>query len=460
MRRLLAALPLLAACATAGGAPPEAAVPDRFEPKPYVKVQHPEWSRDAVVYQINTRQFTEEGTFQAAREHLPRLEALGVDILWLMPVHPIGEDRRKGMLGSPYSVRDYYGVNPEFGTHDDLRAFIDDAHARGMHVILDWVANHTAWDNPLRTAHPEWYETDAEGENEHTPYTDWEDIVDLDYSEPTLRAYMTEVMRWWVDEMGVDGFRADVAGFVPLGFWETLRTELDAVKPVFMLAEWDTRDLHARAFDATYAWTWKDAMQASARGGGAGPIRGYYYVHANAWPEDAYRLLYTSNHDQNAWDGPAPEIYGDAYEAMIALSFTAEGLPMIYNGQEAGLDRKLAFFEKDEIEWRDDLKADLFAELIALRTEEEALHSGTAGARLEPVPNTDEARVFSFARLKDGNGVLAVFNLSDAPVEVTLGGSFHQGAYMDWRTGEAVAVGAGHDVALPAWGYAILRRSP
>ncbi|MEO0467847.1 MAG: alpha-amylase family glycosyl hydrolase, partial [Pseudomonadota bacterium] len=299
-----AAVCLLTACVTAPAAPSST----DYTPQPYVQVEHPNWSQDAVIYQLNTRQFTAEGTFAAAQAHLPRIAELGVDIVWLMPIHPIGEVNRKGSLGSPYSVKDYYGVNPEFGTLEDLKAFIDAAHAEDMHVILDWVANHTAWDNPLTTSHPDWYERDWNGEFQPPLFTDWNDVIDLDFSQSQVREYMTDAMVYWVEDVGFDGFRADVAGFVPLDFWETLRGELDAVQPVFMLAEWSTRDMHQHAFNATYSWSWKEAMQPIARGeAGVGAMRGHFYNEHNSWPRDAYRLIYTSNHDQNAWDGAAPD---------------------------------------------------------------------------------------------------------------------------------------------------------
>jgi 1,4-alpha-glucan branching enzyme len=189
-----------------------------YTPAPEVRLSHPEWSRSASIYQINQRQFTPEGTFRAAEAHLPRLRDFGVDIVWLMPVNPIGERNRKGDLGSPYAVKDYYAVNPEFGTVDDLRHFVDTAHDLGLHVILDWVANHTAWDNVLVTEHPKWYARDWKGDFRPTPWRDWHDIIDLDYSHEGLREWMTAAMVHWVKEVGVDGFRCDVAGFVPLDF--------------------------------------------------------------------------------------------------------------------------------------------------------------------------------------------------------------------------------------------------
>ncbi len=227
---------------------------DPYLPAPYVKIAHPEWSKNATIYQINTRQFTPEGTFGAAEKQLPRLKELGAVILWLMPVHEIGVRNRKGSLGSPYAVRDYYSVNREFGALADLKHFVNAAHSLGMVVILDWVANHTAWDNPLVAEHPEWYARDWKGDFRPTPWWDWPDIIDFDYAQPAVRRYMTDALRYWVSEVDVDGYRCDVAGFVPTDFWNNVRKELDAIKPVFMLAEWESRDLHAEAFDMTYAW--------------------------------------------------------------------------------------------------------------------------------------------------------------------------------------------------------------
>lgn len=449
--RILALAGLWASIAACASVPTAAPSPD-YTPRPYVQIDRPAWVDDAVIYQINTRQFTPEGTFAAAERELPRLAELGVDILWLMPIHPIGETNRKGSLGSPYSVKDYYGVNPEFGTLYDFRAFLDAAHAQGFHVILDWVANHTAWDNPLLEQHPDWYERDWQGDPHPTPWTDWSDIIDLDFTEPGLREYMTEVMVWWVEEVGVDGFRADVAGFVPLDFWEELRRQLDEVKPVFMLAEWDTRDLHARAFDATYGWRWKEAAQRIAQGqSSAGDMTGYFQSHVSAWPQDALRMLYISNHDQNAWDGTPDEIYGEALEVMTVLAFVSEGIPLIYNGQEAGNEKRLEFFEKDPIEWRDHPNAELFKRLIALKTDNRALWNGLAGGRTTPVMNDKPDQVVSFTREKDGNRVTGVFNLSPELAQVRLTNGPIAGTALEWATGRTVTLALDETIALRPW---------
>ena len=238
-----------------------------------------------MIYQVNQRQLTPEGTFRAAERHLPRIRDLGADIVWLMPVNPIGEVNRKGSLGSPYAVRDYLAVNPEFGDLADLRHFVDTAHDLGLHVILDWVANHTAWDNHLVESHPEWYARDWKGDFRPTPWWDWDDIIDLDYGHEALREYMADAMCFWVREADVDGFRCDVAGHVPVDFWEQVRRDLEEIKPVFMLAEWETRDLHRRAFDATYAWSWNSALHEIASGrANLEPLRVYYAWNAVSWP--------------------------------------------------------------------------------------------------------------------------------------------------------------------------------
>ncbi len=433
-----------------------------YEPEPYVQFENAEWTRDAVIYQLNTRQFTTEGTFAATEAQLPRLADMGVDIIWLMPIHPIGEVNRKGEMGSPYAVRDYRAVNPDLGTEEEFRAFVDEAHRLGLKVILDWVANHSAWDNPLTEQHPDWYTRTPEGELMPPQGTDWVDTVDFDYSQPALREYMTESLAYWVREFDIDGYRADVAGYVPLDFWETARAELNAIKPVFMLAEWQTRDLHRNAFDATYAWGWKEAMQELvANGSGAGPIRGYYAAQATTWPSAAYRMVYTDNHDQNSWDGVASDIYGPAYEAAIALSFVGNGIPLIYNGQEADLDRQLEFFKKDEIEWREGRYDNLFRQLIALKTQERALWNGRYGAPMIEVPNSASDKVFSFVRGERGERILAVFNLSGEAQDIEFSLARHTGSYTDALSGEEAVFGESegeaYGISLDPWGYRIFR---
>ena len=430
-------------------------------------LRHPEWSRTSVLYQINVRQFTREGTFEAARAHLPRLQDLGVDVLWLMPIHPIGETNRKGTLGSPYSVRDYRAVNPEFGTEDDLRAFIGDAHARGMRVILDWVPNHTAWDNPLVTEHPDWYARDWKGDFRPTPWWDWSDIIDLDYGNPELWRWMADSLAYWVREFEIDGFRCDVAGMVPIGFWEFVRPELEAIRPVFLLAEWESRDLHRASFDATYAWMWYRVMREIAHGRGTvAELYEYYSWQVKAWPRNAMRMTHVENHDRNAWDGNVFELFGGALEPAIVLSMVGEGIPMMYNGQEVGNAKCLEFFEKDPIEWTDlHPIGELYRHLIALKRDTPALHNGEWGARMIRVPNSDERRVLAFVRLDEhGDGIFAMLNLSDRALDVRLGHGPQGGAWREWsRTSGSTSdevCGFPADTVIPMepWGWRVFVR--
>lgn len=455
---LCLAVALFAGQATAQPAPPADGTA-RYQPRPYIEITAPAWSRDAIIYQINTRQFTPEGTFRAAQAQLPRLRALGVDILWLMPIHPIGELNRKGSRGSPYSVRDYYGVNPEFGTRDDLKAFVDAAHAQGMHVILDWVANHTAWDNPLARDHPDWYERNWDGNFRPTTWWDWSDIIDLDYSRPEVRQYMTQAMAYWVREVGIDGYRADVAGMVPIDFWDNVRAELDAIRPVFMLAEWEYPELHRRAFDASYAWGWFEALHnIGQRRADVGALFGWLSWDDGAWPHGAMRMMFTSNHDKNSWDGTEYELFGPALDNVTVLTFVADGIPLIYNGQEAGNDRRLAFFERDPIIWPETEHPNtaMYQRLIAFRDAHPALHNGAWGAPMVPVVNDGHPHVFSFVRQQGDDKIFGLFNFSAEPRTIGFTAGPFAGDYVDYRGGEPITIARDSRVTIPAWGHLVL----
>ncbi len=455
---LLAGLLMVAAIAC-DKQPPAQAAASPYTPQPYIKLTHPDWSKNATIYQINTRQFTAEGTFAAAEAHLPRLKQLGVDILWMMPIHPIGEENRKGTLGSPYSVRDYFGVNPEFGTLDDFKHFVDAAHSLGLYVIIDWVANHTAWDNPMRFEHPDWYARDYKGDFRPTPWWDWSDIIDLDYSKPELREYMTDALKFWVREADIDGYRCDTAGFVPLDFWDNVRKELDAIKPVFMLAEWESRDHHARAFDMTYAWSWYSAVHNIVQGkAGLGPLFVYYSWNEKAYPRDAYRMTYISNHDVNAWEATQFEAFGDGLEAAIVLSVVSEGFPLIYNGQEAGNPKRLEFFEKDPIEWREHPIGELYTKLFALKKKNTALWNGKWGGRMVRTWNSVPDKVLSFVRRNENDKVFAVINFSAEPQTVTFTGELHHDAYREFFSGDEVEFDARSELTLAPWGYRVYIR--
>jgi glycosidase len=432
---------------------------DPYQPVSYVKLKHPEWTKNATIYQINTRQFTPEGTFRAAKTHLPRLKDLGVDILWLMPVHEIGIQNRKGRLGSPYSVRDYYSVNSEFGTLDDLKDFVRAAHAQGMYVIFDWVANHTAWDSNLVTEHPEWYARDWKGDLHPTPWWDWEDVIDLDYQNPALRKYMTEALKYWVKEADIDGYRCDVASFIPTDFWNNVRQELDAIKPVFMLAEWESRDLHEYAFDMTYAWTWNYAVRDLVNGKvGMNELFIYYSWNDKAFTQDMLRMTHITNHDLNSWYGTQSEIFGDGLEPAIVLSVVGEGLPLLYNGQEAGDSKRLAFFEKDPIEWKEHPIGHLYKELFALKKSNTALWNARWGAKMIHVANSAPEKVFSFVRQNEHDKVFVALNFSDEIQTVAFKESLFHGSYLDYFRKERMEFSAQSSLVLKPWEYRVFVR--
>ena len=396
------------------------ALPAMSAPATPAEPAHAAWSRQAVIYQVNVRQYSAAGTLAAVQADLPRLKALGVDILWLMPIQPIGQLNRKGSLGSYYSIRDYTAVNPEFGTLADARAFVAAAHQLGFKVILDWVANHTAWDHPWATAHKDWYKLNARGEvyavtfNEGQPTEEhWDDVVALDYRSDSLRAAMIEAMAFWVRETGLDGFRCDVASLVPTDFWVRARRELQAIKPLFMLAESDAVELHTSgAFDMTYDWSLPDEVFKKIGKGEAGAplLKAWLARQPGAYPAQAYRMRFTSNHDFNSWHGSDAELYGAAWQALVVLTFTLPGMPLIYNGQESRLSKRLAFFEKYAIDWQRHELTDFYRQLVALKHRHPALAAGPSGAPVKLLAAPDE--VVAFERRRGADVVRVAVNLS------------------------------------------------
>ncbi|NBC26607.1 MAG: alpha-amylase [Bacteroidetes bacterium] len=428
-----------------------------YTPKSYVELNHPEWSKNAVIYEVNIRQYTPEGTFKAFAKHLPRLKDLGVDILWLMPIHPIGKKNRKGSLGSYYAVSDYYGVNPEFGTMDDFTLLVQQIHEMGMYVIMDWVANHSAWDHPLTKEHPEWYTKTIDGDFRPTPWYDWDDIIDFDYSQPGLRKYMTDAIKYWVEEAGVDGYRCDVAGFVPIDFWEHVRRKLESIKPVFMLAEWESRDLHRRAFDMTYAWSlWFALEDLFQEQKGLHSLLEYLAHDVSTFPDNAFRMTFTENHDKNSWEGNQYANYGEGLHAAMVLCCTINGMPLVYSGQEAGLDRSLKFFEKDEIDWRDHENTGIYRKLFQLKKKNRALWNGKWGGEMIRIKHDQPDQVLSFYRESEGDKIISVINLSDQDLDVNLDTIAFTGSYKEVFTNEKLTIKQQTEFQLKPWSYKVL----
>ena len=416
---------------------------------------HADWTYNTVVYEMNVRQFTPEGTFAAAEKHLPRLEELGVDVIWCMPIYPIGVLERKGTLGSYYAISDYCAVNPEFGDMADFDRFLAAAHDLGFKVILDWVANHTSPDAKWIEERPkEWYVRDSLG-NTVVQY-DWTDIAKLDYRVPEMRRAMIDAMKFWLDK-GVDGFRCDMASEVPIDFWRTAYAELRGEYPGrYFLAEGEDPELNRDAFDATYAWELHHLLNDVAQGGkGAAEIREYVARDAKRFPEEAFRLMFTSNHDENSWAGTEFERMGDAAEAMAVLCFTLpNGQPLIYTGQEVGFNRRFEFFEKDSVDsWEPNRYTAFYRSLCALRHANPALAAGERGGRALWLEQTPE-EVLAFTRRSGDNEVLTIVNLS--PAEQTFAVPALWQACSDALTPGAAP--AGPELRLEPWGYAVFSK--
>ena len=373
-----------------------------------------EWIYDAVVYEMNIRQQTEEGTFAAAEQRLPFLKELGVDIIWLMPIHPIGVDGRKGSLGSYYSIVDYKAINPEFGTLEDFKSFLAKAHELGFKVVTDWVANHTSRDAKWwQEGKKDWYKIDPATNVPIVEY-DWTDIASLNYENADMRAAMIDALCYWI-ELGLDGYRCDVAYKVPADFWAEAWAAVKAINPnVYLLAEGEESWLHECGFNTTYAWELHHMMNAMAKGGSetknvagdgtiktdtktAADLKEYLARDAERYPQPAMRLMFTSNHDENSWAGTEFERMGDAAKLMAVLTFTLpNGQPLIYTGQEMGWNKRFEFFEKDHIPaWEKNEYFDFYKWLIDVRHANPALAAGDKGGVFEVVSTEDSTLVFT-----------------------------------------------------------------
>lgn len=384
-----------------------------------------------MIYELNVRQFTAEGDFSSATAQLPRLKALGVDIIWVMPIFPIGLERRKGELGSYYSISDYRAVNPEFGDFRDFVTFVESAHAQGMRVILDWVANHTSRDAVWTQSNPEWYMWDVEKGEFLTPF-DWHDTAKLNYDNPSMREAMISALKFWITEAKVDGYRMDMAMLVPMDFWFDAIDELLLVNSdIYFLAEAEGAEFHRVGFDTTYSWEMHHLINRVARGeANADSICELLIREATVYSSNSIRMNFTSNHDENSWNGSEFERMGSYVYQMAALSYILPGTPLIYTGQETELNRRLEFFEKDTIEWREGTYAQgLYTELSRLKHEHPALLAGNQGGDLVRIDNSEPWRVLSLKRKIGDRTVIALFNLSSHEARVRFWDSDFSGTY-------------------------------
>jgi glycosidase len=423
-------------------------------------VGEPAWVQDAVVYEVFVPDASEEGTFRGLIDRLDEIERMGVTTLWLMPIHPIGEERRKddiGRLGSPYSIRDYYGVNPDYGTKADFRALVDSVHARDMHLILDLVANHTAWDHPWLEEHPDMY-SDGPIDGFTVPVmngdtTNWTDVVDLNFDTPRTRQEMIDVMQYWVREFDVDGYRADVAGAVPSDFWAAAIDSVEKIKPVLMLAEDAQPEMHEVGFDYTYAWPYYDKLKRVWAGGEpVGELATQVDTTLDNLPGAAERLRFTTNHDETMWDATPPELFGgrEGSKAAFVLSMTLPGTPLVYNGQELGVADTVSFFARTPYDWgRDAAITDFYERSLTLFRDSPALQHGT----LEVL--TPEAEdVLVYRRATDDREMVVAVNVRESANTVAVPSAYSDASLVNVLSGASVETDS---LALGAYGYRLLR---
>lgn len=415
----------------------------------------PEWILDDTIYELNIRQFSQEGNFAAAEKQLDRIHDLGIETIWLMPIHPIGQINRKGGLGSYYSVADYTGINPEFGTPADFQSFVDAAHKRGMKVILDWVANHTAWENPLTLSHPEFFAKNPEGSFIPPHGTDWTDVIQLDFNNKELWQSMIDSMAYWVREYNINGFRCDYAAGVPAEFWDEASRQLRDIDPeLFLLAESFQGDLNLNAFHASYGWERHHAFNDIAQGKAtASHLDDVFAREKLLMPAGTPLLSFTSNHDENSWAGTTEERMGDAKRVFDLLAFTLPGIPLIYNGQEASLNKRLEFFERDPIDWDNLSETTFYSALTQLKKDISALH-GTE-SKLNRIPTTANEKVLGFSRRDKSSEIVVFANLSDEPVDCTAACDKMGGSYTSYFTGQSNQFENTCTLSLEPWAFEV-----
>ena len=423
--------------------------------------KNPEWSYSAVLYELNVRQFTPEGTFAAARERLPFLRSVGIDAIWLMPIYPIGQQGRKGSLGSYYSIRDYKGINDEFGTAADFREFIAAAHSLGMRVLLDWVANHTARDARWLEEKPyDWYEREADG-TAKVPW-DWTDTAKLNYSNHDVWLGQIDAMRYWVEEFNVDGFRCDMAMLVPIEFWQEASNELHRIKSdIFMLAEAEEDNLFDHAFNMSYQWNIHHIMCDIAKGARrVWDMRNAIHSERAKYPREAMRMSFTSNHDENSWSGSEQSRFGAALDVMTVMTFLMPStMPLIYTGQEVGYNHSFEFFERDAIPaeaYVENRTTELYRRLTSLKHKERALAAGERGGEMIEIENNAKDCMMTFVREVDGSRVVAIVNLSPYTIHADFRTGIYAGKYYDALSGERVVLDDHVERDIAPWQYQIL----
>jgi alpha-amylase len=415
-----------------------------------------DWIKTTNVYEVNVRQYTEEGTFNAFLKHLPRLKDMGVHTLWFMPITPIAQENKKGSLGSYYAAADYTSINPEFGTMDDFKNLVKEAQSLGFKVIIDWVANHTGWDHKWTKEHPEYYKRDDD--NNFRKASGMDDIIELDFTLPALRKAMIDAMQFWIAETGIDGFRCDLAFWVELPFWIEAKQALEKQKKLFWLGELDPLEHpdYMQVFDAAYSWTWMHRTEEFYKK--QLPLHELETVLDRYLASPGMEAWFTANHDENSWNGTEYEKYGDAAKALAVFSCTWPGLPLIYSGQELPNLKRLQFFEKDVIEWKAECELHSFYQtLLRLHSENAALNGDTAIAPLYKLSSSRNDKVLAYVRKKESRQVIVLLNLSNEALEVEINETA-QGRFFDVFSREENDFTANRKFQMKAWSYRVFEK--
>lgn len=420
-----------------------------------------EWAHTTNIYEVNIRQYTPEGTFNAFVPHMSRLKDMGVHTLWLMPITPIAQKNKKGTLGSPYACSDYTSINPEFGTMDDFKSLVAQAHELGMKVIIDWVANHTGWDHSWTVEHPDYYLKDP-STNDFKIASGMDDIIELDFHNPDLRKAMIEAMQFWVSETDIDGFRCDLAAWVEVDFWQEARPMVDSVKHLLWLGEFDELENpdYGEVFDASYTWTWMHKTREFYQQQLPIVVLDSLLERYSNIGDGSMRAWFTTNHDENSWNGTEYEKYGSLAPALAVFGATWNGVPLLYSGQELPNLKRLEFFEKDPIAWADHNELHMFYKtLLTLRSENPALRGGDPAVITYRLQTTHNGQILAYLRKNGEREVLVVLNLSKtSPMEIELTDQHLNGKFRNVFDGTGIDFSANKKLRLRDWEYLVFAK--
>lgn len=419
------------------------------------------WGHSTNIYEVNVRQYTPEGTFNAFAKEMPRLKDMGVETLWFMPITPIAQKNMKGTMGSPYACSDYTAINPEFGTLEDFKRLVKEAHQLGFKVIIDWVANHTGWDHVWTKEHPDYFLKDT-ATNDFQIASGMDDIIELDFSNLAMRQAMIEAMQFWIKEADIDGFRCDLAAWVEVDFWQEARPKVDSVKKMFWLGEFDELENpdYGKIFDASYSWTWMHTTRDFYQNNLPFHVLDSLLQRYSAIGDESMRAWFTTNHDENSWNGTEYDKYGNMAKALAVFSATWNGVPLLYSGQELPNTKKLEFFEKDVIQWTGKYELhDFYKTLLNLHSHHPALRGGDPQVQTYRLETDRNDNVFAYLRRSGDREVLVILNMShQEPLSFSFNDEQLSGNFKNVFTKEERKFSYDEKMGMKAWEYLVFEK--